>query len=267
MPAPLARTLRNLTTGLRETLGANLVGAYLYGSLTQGAFDPARSDIDCIVVVRRDLTETRFGALSAWLARAAESDAWIGRLQMQVLIRSRLLRSDTRGALYQFGVLRRSGSDGNPIVWQNVLATGRTLLGPPPNTLLPRITKRMVFDALVREVAYLRAEIGDPASEWRRRRCYRAYAVLTLCRILYTHRTGDVASKPRASTWALRTLPVRWHTLIRAALASDRGETCRLPATRIAAFIGFVESQLAVAAASPSAALPQASDSERFPIP
>ncbi|HEX5436680.1 MAG TPA: aminoglycoside adenylyltransferase domain-containing protein [Gemmatimonadaceae bacterium] len=244
MPHRLAATLRALTAALDQILGSSLVGAYLYGSLTQGAFDPARSDVDCIVVVRRDLTDAHFRALDAWLAQAAESDDWIRRLQMQFLVRGRLLRTDTRGALYQFGTLTRCGSDGNPIIWRNVLETGVTLIGLAPETFLPPITERAMFDALVREVAYLRAEITDPASRWRGQRFYRAYAVLTLCRILYTHRTGDVVSKRRAATWALRALPSRWHSLVRAAVASDRREASRLPLPRIARFIEFVQQQL-----------------------
>ena len=121
VPDPIAGTLRALTAALDQALSSSLVGAYLYGSLTQRAFDPARSDVDCIVVVRRDLTDAQLRKLAAWLAHASDSDAWVRRLQMQVLRRGRLLQSDSRGALYQFGSLRRSGSDGNPIIWRNVL--------------------------------------------------------------------------------------------------------------------------------------------------
>jgi predicted nucleotidyltransferase len=244
IPPLVAGTLRRLTSALDQILGPQLIGAYLYGSLTQGAFDPARSDLDCVVVVRRDLTHAQFRKLATWLGDAAEGDAWIGRLQMQILLRSHLLRPDERGALYQFGVLRRSGSDGNPIIWRNVLASGVTLAGPSPGTFLPRITDRMMVAALRREIEYLRTELVDPASPWRDRRSYRAYAVLTVCRILYSNATNDVVSKRRAARWALRTLPTRWHALIRAAVASDRGEASRLPVSRIVQFIEFADQQL-----------------------
>jgi predicted nucleotidyltransferase len=49
-----------LASQLPRLLGANLVGIYLYGSLTQRAFDPKRSDIDMIVVTRRDLSRRQF---------------------------------------------------------------------------------------------------------------------------------------------------------------------------------------------------------------
>ena len=242
---PVADTLRALTDALGEILRSNLVGVYLYGSLTLNSFDPARSDVDCLVVVHLDLTKAQIRKLRAWFERTARTDSWLPRLQMQVLRKGRLLRPDTRGYLYQFGALKRSGSDGNPIIWMNVLATGITLVGPPPKTFLPPITGEMLFGALVREVGYLRAEIADPASEWRGRTSYRAYAVHTLCRILYTYRKGGVASKPQAARWALRMVPSRWHSLVRQAVASDRGKPASLGLRRIARFIEFAAAQLA----------------------
>jgi predicted nucleotidyltransferase len=244
VPSGVATSLRKLSTALQSILGANLTGVYLYGSLTQRAFDAARSDVDLMVVVQRDLSDTQFRRLEAWLADAALADLWVPRLQMQILVRGRLLREDTRGALYQFGALRRSGSDGNPIIWLNVLASGLTLAGPPPQRLLPSITGPLVFAALVRELEYLRVEVSNPRSPWRDQRFYRAYAVLTLCRILYTHRSGEVASKPQAARWALRVLPRRWHSLIRSACRGSGATRRPLPLPRLARFIDYVGVQL-----------------------
>jgi predicted nucleotidyltransferase len=240
----VADALRRLADALDEILGANLVGIYLYGSLTQRAFDPARSDVDILVVVRRDLSVRQFGRLEEWLAAEAIDDPWIPRLQVQFLVRGRLLREDTRGALYQFGTLRRSGSDGNPIIWLNVLASGRTLTGPRPRSLLPPITSQMLRAALVRELEYIRAEVSHPESRWSSLRFYRAYAVLTLCRILYTHQMGEIASKPRAARWALRVVPTRWHSLIHAAGGEQSDGGGSLPLPRIARFIEYVDGQL-----------------------
>src|SRR5690349_6642125 len=106
IPSPIAGTLGALRIALAQSLGANLIGFYLYGSLTQRAFDPRHSDVDCLVVVRRDLSATQFRKLKARLAAAAVDDPWMRRVQMQVLVQRSLLRSDTRGALYQFGVLQ-----------------------------------------------------------------------------------------------------------------------------------------------------------------
>ena len=53
-------------------------------------FAPARSDIDSLVVIRRDLTHAQFLKLRTWLAQAAIADPWIPRLQMQVLVKGKV---------------------------------------------------------------------------------------------------------------------------------------------------------------------------------
>jgi hypothetical protein len=48
---------------------------------------------------------------------------------------------------------------------------------------------------------------------------YQAYAVLTMCRTLYTLQHGIVVSKPVAARWAQEALDARWAGLIEQALA------------------------------------------------
>ena len=249
IPAQVSALLQELTAQLPVMLGRNLVGVYLYGSLTQRAFDPKRSDVDLIVVTRRDLSAAEFRRLDAWLKRARESNAWMARLQISFLIRDEIITMDAKACLYQFGELKRGGSDGNPIIWLNVLRSGVVLYGPPPESFVPEITPEILSAALAREVGYLRAEICEqPQSEWRDVPSYRAYAVLTLCRILYSHRHGTIVSKRRAAKWALENLPARWHALIRQASASDESaRVAEMPLARIAAFIKFAEAQLQAA--------------------
>ena len=91
IPTQVSALLQDLTTHLPIILGRNPVGLYLYGSLTQHAFDPKRSDVDCLAVTRRDLSEAQFRRLGAWLARAAKSNPWVARLQMLFLIENQVL--------------------------------------------------------------------------------------------------------------------------------------------------------------------------------
>jgi Domain of unknown function (DUF4111) len=245
VPAQVSALLRDVTGRLPLILGRNLVGVYLYGSLTQRAFDPARSDVDCIVVTRRDLSEAQFRRLKAWLAGAAGSNPWAARLQMLFLVRDEVLTMNSKACLYQFGSLRRSGSDGNPIIWVNVLESGVVLHGPRPEVFVPEITPEILFRALVREVGYLREEmIEKPRSEWRDVPSYRAYAVLTLCRILYSHERGRVVSKKRAARWALKNLPEDWHALIVRALESRDERRSKIPLPRVRKFIAFAGARL-----------------------
>ena len=242
LPAKVSALLQDLTKQLPIVLGQNLVGIYLHGSVTHGAFNSKRSDVDGIVVTRRDLSDAQFRKLDAWLAQTAKSNPWTARLQMLFLVKNELLIPNTRGCLYQFGVLTRSGSDGNPIIWLDFLTSGRVLFGPRPESFLPEITPQMIFTALERELSYLREEIGEkPNSEWRDVPMYRAYAVLTVCRVLYSFRKGGtIVSKPRAAKWAIKYLPEEWRKIIRAALTfNETGRVSDIPLKRIEHFISF----------------------------
>jgi hypothetical protein len=246
IPAELSALLDDLGSRLPLVLGGNLVGLYLYGSLTQSAFNPARSDVDCIVVTKRELSDAQFRRLREWLALSTKSNPWTARLQMSFLLRDKILTRNSRSCLYQFGKLKRSRSDANPIIWMNVLKSGEILYGPRPESFVAPITPEILLQALVREVGYLRAEIIEkPRSRWRDVAFYRAYTVLTLCRILYSFRMRTVTSKPRAAKWAINHLPNEWREIIVPALASDAGELRgSISLRRIAQFIDFVDARL-----------------------
>ena len=54
---------------------------------------------------------------------------------------------------------------------------------------------------------------------------YQAYAILSMCRVLYTLEFGTVVSKPAAARWAQGTLDERWGRLIERAVTWQAGET------------------------------------------
>jgi len=237
----LAATLLDDIAGEFPTLlGSNLVGIYLYGSLTQRAFDPRHSDIDVIVVTARALSDAQFRRVEAWLAQRADDNPWTLRLQVSFFQQGRLLESTAEpvACLYQHRVLKRCGSDANCIVWRNVLESGIILCGPQAAEFVPRITRAMFEASLRLELNYLREEIEGADSKWRHRPFYQAYAVLTVCRILYSLTKNKVVAKPVAARWALKSLPEQWHSLIRQALESRELDGIKaLPLEEVAAFI------------------------------
>jgi hypothetical protein len=251
VPPQVSELLAALAAALPVLLGRNLVGVYLCGSLTQRAFDARYSDIDLLAVTRRPLSEAQFRRVGAWLARRAAADPWMLRLQASFLRCERLFvgTAEPVACLYQHGALQRCGMDANCILWRNVLDSGMTLYGPPPASFVPPITRAMFLASLRLELAYLREEITGKTSRWRQVPYYQAYAVLTVCRILYSLARDRVVSKPAAARWALRTLPQQWHALIRLALAGrDPAGTARLPLRPIAALIRLAEREFAALA-------------------
>jgi hypothetical protein len=90
---------------------------------------------------------------------------------------------------------------------------GITILGPDPKTLIDPVTptalKQAMLPALSGWATYL---LNHP--EEIRHRGYQSYIILTLCRILYTLQSGDVASKLKSANWAKEALGDTWKPLI-----------------------------------------------------
>src|SRR5438128_2201557 len=66
-PETASGQLADLTEGLRRVLGDGLVGVYLHGSLAMGCFNPARSDLDLLVVIEASMEADTKSAVMAHL--------------------------------------------------------------------------------------------------------------------------------------------------------------------------------------------------------
>ena len=81
-PDAVRSVLEEVSTRLTETLGEQLVGLYVFGSLVTGDFDPAVSDLDLLAVLDRDLTESTFGSLDGMHAAVLDRHPeWADRLE------------------------------------------------------------------------------------------------------------------------------------------------------------------------------------------
>jgi Domain of unknown function (DUF4111) len=210
--------LDRLTDQIRRNTNYSLVGLYVYGSLITGDFDKERSDIALLAVIDSELDGETFDRLDMMHARIVEDNpTWEDRIEVAYVPARALWYFRTRTA--QIAVispgepfhLKAAGRD-YLLNWYTVREVGATLCGPPPDTFIPEIS-RSEFVEVAREHA-----------EWWKEQVYemrtpgaQAYAVLTLCRALYTHTHGRQASKKQAALWARTYLP-QWAPLIQLSL-------------------------------------------------
>jgi hypothetical protein len=219
--------LQALLSGVQGVLGDCFVGLYLYGSLAGGDFDPQRSDIDFVVATAGELPNEMVAALEAMHARIANSGLkWAAKLE---------------GAYVPLDTLRRHDPSGSPCPCINegrfYLATlgsdwviqrytlreqGVVVAGPDLRNLIdpvqPDDLKRAVLGFL-REWWAPMLRDPDPRLHGGE---YQAYAILTMCRALYTLQQGTVVSKTVAARWAQETLGESWEGLIERALTWRR---------------------------------------------
>jgi predicted nucleotidyltransferase len=247
--ADIDRLLQSLLSRMRRILREKLVGLYLYGSLTTGDFDPHSSDIDLLAVTSSDVSETEFDALRAMhLDFARGKPLWDDRIDVQYLSAAALRTFRTQRspiAIISAGEPFHMTTAGRDWLmnWYEVRGEGVALFGPPAETIIGPIS-RGEFAQCVR--GYVVELAGRMEGAPNRRE--QAYAILTMCRALHAHRTGEQASKGRAALWAQEELP-RWSGLIQSALAwreawqekevdhaATRAETVR--------FVNFVRDQI-----------------------
>jgi hypothetical protein len=215
-------TLAELVAGSRAVLGDELFGLYLFGSLTSGGFDAETSDIDFAAVTRRTVGAAQEAGLGA-LNRRLQAMPWAARLEGSFLPLRAFEDFNPAGTPFPtIGMGGWFGLDHKGIeraLQRHLLREhGLALAGPAPASFIapvgPEALKAETHDVLH---GWWRSQLDDPVRL--RRRGYQAYAVLTMCRMLFTLETGGVASKPAAAAWARPRVTPQWRGLIDRAVA------------------------------------------------
>jgi hypothetical protein len=220
--------LRVLQDEVSRVLGPALVGMYLAGSLALGAF-ALGSDVDVVVVTEGDLSDETVAALRAMHQRLFETSMrWSDQLEVVYIPVTALRRHDPAHADHPYlgrgpgEQLRIITLHTDWVVQRAVLRErGIVLSGPPPANLIDPLSA----DQLRRTQVELMREWWTPmagkgvAADFLRQRGHQSLAVLTMCRVLYTLRTGEIASKSAAAHWGQANLDPRWSRRIRRAAA------------------------------------------------
>lgn len=237
------RLLSFMLAHIQAILGDQLVGMYLYGSLSLGDFDPASSDVDFWVVTEGELPEETVERLREMHATIAASELpYAQRLEGSYIPRAALrryapdnARHPTIGVDWPFQVALHGAPS---IIERHIVRTrGVVVYGPAPDTLIDPVAIDQI-QLQVRELlnSFWRERLDDRAFFHSRE--YQAFAVLTMCRALYTLREGVVASKPQAAAWAQEACP-DWKPMIEQALIwrSDHTASTEDEVTETLAFV------------------------------
>lgn len=253
LPEEVRPILSLLIASMREVLGDQLVGLYLYGSLSSGDFDPASSDVDFLAVTRGAIAEAdpvfdRLREMHALLA--ASGLPFADDLEGSYISQDALRRYDpetawhpTIGKDWPF----KLGFHGANWVIERAIVRERgiALHGPLPTTLIDPISPQQLRAATCQQMnGGWREFIHD--EQLLRPRHFSAFAILTFCRAAYTIQHGAFCSKPVAAAWAAQTYPawqpaIAWAQVHRA----DHGDTTPIELAETMAFLreGMAEVQ------------------------
>jgi predicted nucleotidyltransferase len=211
--------LGELRTELEAALGEQLVGIYLFGSLALGGFDPRSSDVDVLVAVGHELPEGERAAV----ARVHDGlDTRGHELECSYIPVAALRRHEPEAERHlSVGADWELGPHEHGPEWvleRRVLRdAGGVVLGPPPAELIAPVADAELRDAArALLLGFWRGEGVSPAFLATRR--YQAFAVLSVCRALFTIEHGEPVTKPAAAAWASEALEPRWRSLVERAL-------------------------------------------------
>ena len=218
--ADVNEVLNLLISNVKEILEEQFIGMYLFGSLAVGGFDE-HSDVDILIATKDEISEETFPDLYDMHERISTLDSpWAFQLEVSYIPLGALRRFDPNNNKHlhldrgQGEKLKWMHHDSDWIIQRHIVRErGITVVGPEPDSLIDPVSPHDLKWA-VRDIlnGWIKGFLDD--SRMLEKRGYQSYTVLTLCRILYTLRHGDVVSKRVAADWTKLNLDGKWIPLI-----------------------------------------------------
>lgn len=255
-PADVRNEVHELITSLSDALGNKLVGVYLHGSLAMGCFNPDRSDVDVLVVVRERMPTAPRRRIAEVLLTLSGNPAPI---EISVLawddlhpwrhptpfdlhysedwresLTTALATMETMDEKFEVGAPRVDADLAGHITV--VRSRGVVLHGPPPTDVFPAVPRTDYLDSVG----------GDICGGLERIHAEPVYAILNACRTLGYLADGMIRSKDEGGAWALTHLPDEHRSVVSQALATYRSEApASFEKSVLNAWVRFVASALA----------------------
>lgn len=214
---------------LKDVLGEDLLGVYLYGSSLVGGLQKY-SDIDLFVVLACATTPEEKATLVTHLLHISGVYQKNSKLPIEMTL---VVKSEVNPWRYppcfdfQYGDwLRTKFENGNIEPWPmkempdlavlitQVLLASQTLLGSEPHQLLCSVPYRDFMIAMVQELEELMANLNFDTRN----------VLLTYARIWSTIETDAIRSKPAAADWVINRLPQEHQLVMKRAKAICMGE-------------------------------------------
>lgn len=221
--------IENFTQEAVKMIGPNLVGVYLHGSAVMGCFQPKKSDLDFIVVVKETMPdEVKRAFMNMVVTLNAEGPA--KGIEMSIVRREvcdpfvyptpfelhfsvgclNWYREDPEGFIQKM-----NGTDKDLAAHFTVIrARGKCLCGAPIEEVFGVVPRQDYIDSLWYDIESAADEIAENTM----------YLTLNLARVLAYLEEKTVLSKQEGGEWGLRNLPVKYHGLLQEALREYQGE-------------------------------------------
>ncbi|QFJ53524.1 aminoglycoside adenylyltransferase domain-containing protein [Pseudobutyrivibrio xylanivorans] len=219
----MEKLLDNFVENAKEILKDNLVGIYLHGSAVMGCFNPDKSDLDLIVVVKgsiEDPVKKQFMDMVVKLNKLGPAKG----IEMSIVSRNvckPFVYPTPFDLHFSIGTLdwyksnpndyiqKMKGTDKDLAAHFTIITNrGKCLYGLSIDEAFAPVPKEDYLDSIWEDIVDAKDDILENTM----------YIVLNLARVLAYKKEGLVLSKKEGGEWALNHIPTEFHTLILAAL-------------------------------------------------
>lgn len=211
--------LTNICEDIKKILEGNVIGLYLFGSLSYGDFNPDSSDIDIVVILNKQLDSKHIEKIKLLHKNIGEQyPKWRERLEcsyIPVEMLKNILPPKEARPYFGGGIFYAKAPYGNEWIINNYLLyqSGVPLVGEDFKKLIQPIDILEVQKACIRDLFQeWEPKISD--FKWLDNSHYQSYLVLNLCRILYTVMEKAVGTKKVSAEWVKNTFGLPWSILI-----------------------------------------------------
>ena len=207
----------------KEILQDNLIGIYLHGSAVMGCYNPAKSDIDLIAVVKDPMEDSVKRTFMDMVIELNEKGPAKG-IEMSIVKQSvcrpfvyptpfELHFSAAHTDWYKNDpddyISKMKGEEKDLAAHFTIIKhRGKCLYGAPIENTFADVPAQDYIDSIRNDIADAEEEISENPM----------YLILNLARVLAYRKDGLVLSKKEGGEWALNNLPGKYHSLIKDAL-------------------------------------------------
>lgn len=226
--------LDKFVTESQETLGHNLTGIYLHGSAVMGCFQPEKSDLDLLLVVKEEVSDEakrQFMELVVELNKQAPAKG----LEISI-VKEEVCNPFVYPTPFElhFSVAHLNWYQGNPQDYVEkmkgtdkdlaahftiIFHRGKTLYGKEISEVFAPVPKEAYLDSIWCDIENAAEEIVENPM----------YLTLNLCRVLAFVKAGLITSKQEGGEWGLKNIDrPEFQVLIAAALKEYQGNTAMI---------------------------------------
>ncbi len=207
----------------KEILQDNLVGVYLHGSAVMGCYNPAKSDIDLIVVVKNSIEDKVKKSFMDMVVELNNKGPAKG-IEMSIVKQSvckpfvyptpfelhfSVAHLDWYGKNPDDYISKMKGEDKDLAAHFTIINhRGKCLYGASIKDIFADVPVQDYIDSIWNDIAEAEEEITDNPM----------YLILNLSRVLAYLKDVLVLSKKEGCEWALKNVHERYHSLIQDAL-------------------------------------------------